>query len=165
MESHKKVFKWNVTGSNERRSEGCVLVLQLYLTLCDPMDCSPPASSVHGDSPGKNSGVGLGCHSLFFCHSLLPSPGIKPGSPAVQACSLPSEPPEQAEIRGLYPALNSKKSPLGTQMGDHSKLSQRVVWTSGPWETEFLRDRGDCRLTKQEVIGKHLPRRVSYGHD
>ena len=24
------------------------LVAQLYLTLCDPMDCSPPASSVHG---------------------------------------------------------------------------------------------------------------------
>ena len=32
------------------------LVIQLRLTLCDPMDCSPPASSVHGDSPGKNTG-------------------------------------------------------------------------------------------------------------
>ena len=27
------------------------------------MDCSPPASSVHGDSPGKNTGVG--CHVLL----------------------------------------------------------------------------------------------------
>ena len=26
----------------------CVLVTQLYLTLCNPMDCSPPGSSVHG---------------------------------------------------------------------------------------------------------------------
>ena len=26
----------------------CVLVAQLYLTLCDPMDCSSPGSSVHG---------------------------------------------------------------------------------------------------------------------
>ena len=26
----------------------CVLVTQLCLTLCDPMDCSPPGSSVHG---------------------------------------------------------------------------------------------------------------------
>ena len=25
-----------------------VLVAQLYLTLCDPMDCSLPGSSVHG---------------------------------------------------------------------------------------------------------------------
>ena len=32
-------------------------------TLCDPMDCSPPGSSVHGDSPGKNTGVG--CHALL----------------------------------------------------------------------------------------------------
>ena len=26
----------------------CCLVAQLCLTLCDPMDCSPPGSSVHG---------------------------------------------------------------------------------------------------------------------
>ena len=36
----------------------CVcLVAQSCLTLCDPMDCSPPGSSVLEDSPGKNSGV------------------------------------------------------------------------------------------------------------
>ena len=34
------------------------LVTQLCLTLCDPMDCSLLDSSVHGDSPGKNTGVG-----------------------------------------------------------------------------------------------------------
>ena len=28
-----------------------------------PHDCSPPGSSVHGNSPGKNPGVG--CHALF----------------------------------------------------------------------------------------------------
>ena len=26
----------------------CAKLLQLCLTLCDPMDCSPPDSSVHG---------------------------------------------------------------------------------------------------------------------
>ena len=35
-----------------------VLVTQSCLTLYDPMDCSPPGSSIHGDSPGKNIGVG-----------------------------------------------------------------------------------------------------------
>ena len=39
------------------------LVTQGYLTLCHPMDCSPLGSSVHGDSPGKNTGVG--CHALL----------------------------------------------------------------------------------------------------
>ena len=32
--------------------------LHLCPTLCDPMDYSPPDSSVHGDSPG-NTGVGM----------------------------------------------------------------------------------------------------------
>ena len=34
------------------------LVAQLCLTLGDSTYCSPPGSSVHGDSPGKNTGVG-----------------------------------------------------------------------------------------------------------
>ena len=33
------------------------------VTLCDPMDCSLPDSSVHGIFPGKRTRVG--CHSLF----------------------------------------------------------------------------------------------------
>ena len=32
-------------------------------TLCDLMDYSPPDSSVHGNSPGKDTGVG--CHALL----------------------------------------------------------------------------------------------------
>ena len=39
------------------------LIAQLGLTLCDPMDRSPPSSSVRGDSPGNNTGVG--CHALL----------------------------------------------------------------------------------------------------
>ena len=38
-------------------------VAQSCPTLCDPMDCNPPGSSVHGDSPGKNAEVG--CHALL----------------------------------------------------------------------------------------------------
>ena len=34
-----------------------VKVAQSCPTLCDPMGCCPPDSSVHGDSPGKNTGV------------------------------------------------------------------------------------------------------------
>ena len=41
----------------------CAKSLQSCLTLCDAMDSSPPGSSVHGDSPGKNTGVG--CHALL----------------------------------------------------------------------------------------------------
>ena len=38
------------------------LVTQSYLTLCKTMDGSLPSSSVHGDSPGKNTRVG--CYAL-----------------------------------------------------------------------------------------------------
>ena len=38
------------------------LVVQLCPILCDPVDCRPLGPSVHGDSPGKNAGVG--CHGL-----------------------------------------------------------------------------------------------------
>ena len=34
------------------------LVTQSCPTLCNPMDCSPPGSFVHGDSQGKNPRVG-----------------------------------------------------------------------------------------------------------
>ena len=39
------------------------------------MDCSPLGSSVHGNSPGKNTG--LGCHSLF--QAIFPTQGSNPG--------------------------------------------------------------------------------------
>ena len=51
------------------------LVPQLCLTLCDPMDCSPPGSSVHGNSPGKNTGVGRHAH----LQGLFPTQGLNPG--------------------------------------------------------------------------------------
>ena len=41
------------------------LFTQSCPTLCDPTDCSTPGSSVHGDSPGKNTGVG--CHAPLQC--------------------------------------------------------------------------------------------------
>ena len=42
--------------------------------LSDPMDCNLPGSSVHGDSPGKNTGVG--CHAL---QGIFLTQGLNPG--------------------------------------------------------------------------------------
>ena len=52
-----------------------VLVTQLCPTLCDPIDCNPAVSSVHGDSLGRNTGVG--CHVLF--QEIFPTQGLNPG--------------------------------------------------------------------------------------
>ena len=51
------------------------LVAQSCPTLCDPMDCSPPGSSIHEDSPGKNTRVG--CHALL--QGIFPTQGSNPG--------------------------------------------------------------------------------------
>ena len=107
----------------------CVsLVDQSCLTLCDPMDCRPQGSSIHGDYPGKNIEMGClallqgifptqgsnpglpHCRQILYCLSHqgsprilewvaypspgeLLNPGIEPGSPTLQADSLPAELP------------------------------------------------------------------------
>ena len=56
----------------------CELVAQLYLTLCDPMDYSPPGSSVCGILQArilKNTGV----HSHFLLQGIFPAQGLNPG--------------------------------------------------------------------------------------
>ena len=66
-------------------------------TLCDHVDCSPPGSSVHGDSPGKNTGVC--CHALL--QGIFPTQGSNPGLPNLQVDSLVSEPPRKSNNTGV----------------------------------------------------------------
>ena len=67
--------------------------LQSRLTLCDPVDCSPPGFSVHGILQARNwSGLPCPPPGDFL------DPGIKPTSfmsPGWQAGSLPLVPPGQ----------------------------------------------------------------------
>ena len=51
------------------------LVAQSCAILCHPMHCSLPGSSVPGDSPGKN--IGVGCHALL--HGIFPTQGSNSG--------------------------------------------------------------------------------------
>ena len=75
----------NPGASTEMCLSACVCarsVLKLRLTLCDHMDGHPPGSCVHGDSPGKSTGVG--CHFLLLGIFLtqgsnLPSPILAGG--------------------------------------------------------------------------------------
>ena len=66
------------------------------------MDCRLPGSSVHGDSPGKNTGVG--CHALL--QGIFPTQGSNPVSHIAGRFftiwvknSLPSEPPEKPSFK------------------------------------------------------------------
>ena len=53
------------------------LVSQSCLTLCDFKDCYPLVSSVQGDDPSKNTGVG--CHDLL--QGIFPTQGLNPCLP------------------------------------------------------------------------------------
>ena len=70
-------------------NESEMLVAQSCLTLCDPMDYSQAPLSMEFFRQEYWSGL------LFSSPGHLPSPGIEPGSPALQADSFPSEPPGQ----------------------------------------------------------------------
>ena len=65
------------------------LIAQSRPTLCDPMDCRLPGSSVHSGFSKQEHWSGL----PFPSPEDLPDPGIEPGSPTLEADALPSEPP------------------------------------------------------------------------
>ena len=96
------------------------------------MDCKLPVSSVHGifplsiefslypwNSAGKNSGVGK--NTTVPSPGDLPNPGIEHRSPALQADSLPSEPPGKPKntregslslLQGIFPTKESNRGLL-----------------------------------------------------
>ena len=55
----------------------CLLVLCCSVMSCEPMDYSLLGSSVHGESPGKNTGVGY----RAFLQGIFPTQGSNPGLP------------------------------------------------------------------------------------
>ena len=65
--------------------------------LCNPVDCSPPGSSVHGASPGKSTGVG--CPDLL--QEIFPTQGSNQHLLHLmhwQASSLPLVPPGSTHL-------------------------------------------------------------------
>ena len=61
-------------------------VRQSCLTLCDAMDCTPPGSSVLGMLQAR-----ILQWVAISPPGDLPNPGLEPGSPSLQADSLPTE--------------------------------------------------------------------------
>ena len=89
------------------------LVTQLCLTLCDHMDCSPLGSSVLGILQARL----LEWVAMPSSRGDLPNPGIELRSPALQAASLPSEPPGKPKnggvgslslLQGIFPTQELK---------------------------------------------------------
>ena len=86
-----------------------MLVIQPCPPLCDPIDCGPPSSSVHGISR-QEYWSGLPLPPVGD----LPDAGIEPGSPALQEDSLPSDPQGKSRLKHIT-------------MESSSHISQRYV--------------------------------------
>ena len=65
-----------------------LLVIKSHLPLCNPMNCDPPISSVHGNSQAKI----LECVAISLLGD-CPDPGLEPMSPAWQVNSEPAGKP------------------------------------------------------------------------
>ena len=95
-------------------------VAQSCPTLCDPMDCSLPGSSVHGISQARI----LGWVAIPFSRG-SPRPGIEPGCPALQADSLPLSHQELYTELCAAAAINHLKQ--GTGNKNHNRGSAREL--------------------------------------
>ena len=121
MAAHCSVLAWRIPGTGEPgglpamgshrvrhdRSDLTAAAAahgQLCLTRCDPVGCSPPGSSVHGILQART----LQWAAIPFSRD-RPDLGIKPGSSALLADSLPSEPPGEL-LQQLYSELSRGRS-------------------------------------------------------
>ena len=90
---------WNLSSQSESESE----ITQSCPTLFDPMDYSLHQTSLSMGFSRQEYQSG----SPFPSSGNLSDPGIKPGSPTLQADALPSEPPgklsSQSVIKPRYP--------------------------------------------------------------
>ena len=107
-----------------------MLVAQSCPTLGDPMDCSPPGSSVHGVLQAR----------ILEC-IVMPSfrgssqPRIKPRSPTLQADSLPSDPPGKHKNTGVG-SLAPLQGILPTPGSNPGLLQYRQTLLSEPPESK-----------------------------
>ena len=91
--------------------------------LCNSMNCSPPSSSVHRDSPGKNTRVG--CYT--FLQGIFPTQGSNTcRSLTLQADSLSIEPPQKPMNTGVG-SLSLLQGIIPTQVLKQGLLNCRWI--------------------------------------
>ena len=136
--------------------------------LWDPMDCSPPGSSVHGFSPARTTGGG--CHFLLQ-GIFLPSPGIEPAPPTLAGRFFTPEPPGKpsylatARLKQTFcgdpPRLPLQLSPVFLKS---LSLGQFI----SPWSPEGLLEVGfigNEQCSHQHLLPTTNPKHVSCAVD
>ena len=127
-----------------------MLVAQLYLTLCNPMDCNPPGFSIHWNFPGKNTIVGW--HSLL--QEIFLTQRLNLG---LLLC------------RQILYCLSHQGSPILPWLGDEIEvltwtwlyfsmleirpfLSVKVIWQLRDFFQDIFKDREERANTSEETV-------------
>ena len=100
----KRIFRMKITWKGREQSDQ-------FVRLCDRVDYSPPESSVHRVFQAR-----ILKWVPFPSPGVLPNPGIKPRSPALQADSSSSEPPGKTlkkERKGNRTVVSDSLQPHG----------------------------------------------------
>ena len=118
--------RFSPTAPGEWFSCCCYLVAQSCLTLCDPMDSSPPGSSVYGVSQTR-----LVVWSGKPCPppGNLPDPRIKPTSPALASrffFFFTTEPPGKPMGRQSWKPVNAIKGDIRKDLKWNNKISVQI---------------------------------------
>ena len=136
---------WDFPGKNT--GVGCHFLLQCVKvksesevaqscpTLCNPIDCSLPGSSVHEIFQAR-----VLEWATFPSPGDLPNPGIEPRSPTLQTGALPSESPgkPQEYWSGLqFPSLGDLPDPgIKPTCVTSPALGSRFLTASATWEAQ-----------------------------
>ena len=130
------------------RKQLCPDVQGVCLTLCDPKGCSPPGSSVRGDSPGENTGGDAATAAAYSlqscptlcdpmeaaCQALLSMAFSRQGYWSGLPCPPPGDPPDPG-IEAGSPALQADSLCWATREAHWS--GEPVPY---PGESSWLRD-------------------------
>ena len=95
---------WNILNKKKERE-----VTQSCLTLCDPMDCSLPGSSVHGIFQARV--LGVSCR--FLLQGIFPTQGLNLGLPHYRQTLYPLSHQGTVMIKDQF--LQGHKLPMSTQ--------------------------------------------------
>ena len=134
------------------------LVVQSCPTFCNLMDYSLPGSSIHGDSPGKNTGVG--CHALL--QGIFPTQGSNPGLPHCRwiLCH-PNHQGSPVSLDKLQEIVKDREAWHAVVHGVTKSQTRLSSWTSTAKQRLFyLRHQGELKR-KQVIPFKGFEKRIT----
>ena len=104
MHAQKHIWERITVWEIMKNGSCCCLVSKLCLTLCDPMDCNPPGSSVHGTLQAEM----LDWVAISFSRGIFPTQGLSLWLLNWQVDST-TEPPGKPPV-DLYPCIKTLSS-------------------------------------------------------